>query len=193
MTPLNFGEGDFLSGFDAATGPNGFDLSGFDAADGRTSVPAGWYVGTLERGELVALKSGPKAGKPGYRLLFKVSARMDAETRKAADASCAGFAVWRTFPLTDRADFNRAWPKLAPVGLNSAAALHAPFPPAGKPVWVVALVSERKDTKPTSPYFGRLSNDLERLELTDPPDGFTPAVNPFAAPLPTAGEGGPQQ
>ena len=67
---LNFGNGenDPLNGFDAAPGPDSFDLSGFDAATGATTVPPGKYVLRIEEGKL----KPTNAGKQAYRLRFAV-------------------------------------------------------------------------------------------------------------------------
>ena len=173
MHPLNFGEGDFLNDFDKAPDPNGFDLSGFDAATGKTVVPAGLYCCRVERGELATTK----AGKTAYRLCFKT----------VTPAEHAGYTLWRWFTLADAAGQNRAKKALAPLGLLTGDDLRRPFPPLGKDVFVRALVTVRND-----PQYGE-TNDVERFESCDPPVGFAPMVNPFAAPLPTAGEGGPQQ
>ncbi|OWK35546.1 hypothetical protein [Fimbriiglobus ruber] len=165
-TPLNFGSSGNpfdKPGFDNAPGPDGFDLSGFDKADGTTTVPAGWYVCRIERGDLKWTKSK----KPAYRLCFKT----------VEPAAHAGFTLWKWYVMADANGENQAKIALAPLGLTTAANLRAVFPPTGRAVHVKALVTVKAD-----PQRGP-SNDVERFELCPPPADTVAAPNPFSVPL----------
>ena len=176
--PLSFGNAGSpfddtkLSGYDSAPGADAFDLAGFDKADGTTTVPAGAYLCRIERGEL----KKTKAGKTAYRLLFST----------VEPSQHAGFTLWRWLLVGngDAAADNRAKNALAPLGLTNKVALHAPFPPSGKEVFVRALVSLKND-----PQYGP-KNDVERFEPCDPPAGAVAPPNPFAVPLDNQKEGG---
>lgn len=165
--PLHSGSGpDPFAGFDAAPGPDSFDLTGFDAATGRTTVPQSVYVCRIERGEVVKTK----AGKPAYRLCFKI----------VAPTEHAGFTVWKWLVMGDKAGFERARKFLDPLGFKSADDLRRPFPPIGRDVFVKALVTLKAATDQYPE-----SNDVQRFEPCDLPDGLassTPTLSRRSTP-----------
>lgn len=169
---LNMPEDDPLKNFDRDAGD---DLSAFDAAEGKSHIPAGWYVCRVTRGELVPTKKG----KTAFRVTFDV-----------ADGQHVGFRLWKWYVLTDpdpdktAAFANRAKIALSPLGLRTQHDLRRPFPGIGRAIIVRALVTEqpRPDGLP--------GNDVERFEVVD--DRTTPP-NPHAIDPTTfgGGEGGP--
>lgn len=129
---------------DNATGAD--DLSAFDRASGVTCVPAGIYVCTVVRGELLTTKTE----KLAYRLTFDVN-----------DGPHAGVRMWKYLMLDTPANANRAKAVLLPFGISTSSDLRKPFPGFGRVITVRALVvvKPRQD--------GTDGNDIERFDVTD--------------------------
>jgi hypothetical protein len=147
--PANFREAlndpnDDLNKFDSASG--GDDLAAFDAATGDPTIPAGWYVCTITRGEAVPTKKG----KTAYRLTLDV-----------AEGSHQGYRLWRYFTFGTPLEANRAKLALAPLGLNNSTALRKQFPEPGRLITLKVLVGVEN-----SPEWGK-QNRVERFEVIE--------------------------
>lgn len=144
---------------DNATGAD--DLSAFDKASGVTCVPAGIYVCTVVRGELLTTKTD----KLAYRLTFDVS-----------DGPHTGFRLWKYLMLDTDAAAGRAKAVLLPFGITTSADLRKPFPGPGRVITVRALVVVKPRPDGTD------GNDIERFTVIDdrsaPPNPNS--VDPYA-------------